>query len=107
MERTPIFLKKCVYISLFAILGVLCATLIHGVVEVLYIQLLLADFERYGLGLSWEVWIYIHNVLAMALWIFGFVFGLYFGSYWWQVIYVRHDYPWRKEKYRWLAKYFD
>ncbi|MEK7636186.1 MAG: hypothetical protein AAB362_00655 [Patescibacteria group bacterium] len=107
MERKLIFLKKYLYISLFAILGVLCASLIHGIVEILYIQLLLADFGRYGLGLSWGVWIYIHNILAIGLWVLGLVLGFYFGRYWWQVMYVRHDYIWRKERRRWLAKYFD
>lgn len=107
MERKATPLKKFSYLALSAFLGILLATVIHAIIEIFVIKLLILNFERFGLGLSWNDWIFIHNAGSAILWIFGFAGGIYFGSYWWQTIYVEHNYPWRKQKYRWLAKYFD
>lgn len=92
---------------LSAVLGFLLASIMHAVIEIAFIGLLISDFERFSLGLSWNDWVFIHTIGAGTLWIVGLVSGLYFGTYWWNIIYIKHDYPWRKKRYRWLAKYFD
>ena len=80
-------MKRNIYIGLFTFLGILVQFLIHAVVEILYIGLLLKDFSRYGLGLSWEKWLMIHQVGAIILFFGGAYLGFRQGKYWWNRIY--------------------
>lgn len=100
-------MKKYLYITLSVILWALLATIAHAGIEIWYIALLLGNFSVYGFGLSWETWFAIHNIFSVILFILGVYAGVRFGTHWWDVIYVKKDYPWRQKKYHWLAKYFD
>ncbi|OGZ45725.1 MAG: hypothetical protein A3C84_04455 [Candidatus Ryanbacteria bacterium RIFCSPHIGHO2_02_FULL_48_12] len=84
--------KRIIYISLFVLLGILLQFVAHAVLEIWYIGLLLNDFERYGLGLSWEVWVQIHSVLSFVFLALGVLFGYQQGKHWWQKIYIEHAY---------------
>ena len=81
-------LKRTVYIASFTILGVLVSFLVHAIVEIWYIGRLIADFETYGLGLSWSQWVMIHHVGAVLLLLLGIMAGLVQGRMWWRIIYV-------------------
>lgn len=89
-------MKKSIYIFLSGVLGVILATIIHGLVEIWYINLLLSDFPKYGFGFSWNTWVIIHNVLSGILWVTGLLVGIQCGFRWWNIIYVEKRYPWRK-----------
>lgn len=80
-------MKKIVYISSFTLLGVLLQFLVHAVVEIFYINLLLTNFEVFGLGLSFATWFTIHNIFAVILLFLGILLGLKQGLYWWRRIY--------------------
>jgi len=80
-------IKKKIYILLFTVLGILVQFLIHALVEIWYIGLLLKDFPSYGLGLSWDNWLMIHNVGAIILFLGGAILGFWQGKYWWKRIY--------------------
>lgn len=84
-------LKRTIYITLFTLLGILLSFLVHAVIEIPVINLLLKDFNTYGLGLSWENWVLIHNISAVILFLLGTYFGYRQGKHWWQAIYVKKD----------------
>lgn len=83
-------MKRAVYILLFVIFGVLLSIIIHSFVELTVISLLLKDFDRYSLGLSWPQWFTLHHILAFVLVAIGVVFGWLQGRFWWRAIYEEH-----------------
>jgi hypothetical protein len=85
-------MKRKIYYLTFTLLGAMFGFLTHALVEVCYIKLLLADFEKYGLGWSWEMWEIIHQVGIGAL-IVGFsAIGYSQGVKWWRILYVQKRY---------------
>ena len=66
-------------ISVFVILGILIQQLIHHMVELWYIDALIRDFDKYGLGLTWENWFLIHHVGSFVLLALGVLFGYALG----------------------------
>ncbi|MDP3740991.1 MAG: hypothetical protein Q8R08_01535 [bacterium] len=90
-------MKRAIYIISFTILGVLLQLLIHGFIETWYINLLVQDYQTYGLGLSWSDWYLVHDVISITLAIAGLAFGFFSGRYWWKQIYVLHRWKqWKK-----------
>ncbi len=81
-------MKRAVYIALFTFLGVLLQFLIHAGIEIPVISLLLNDFERFGLGLTWDQWVMIHNIGTIVLFVVGALAGFFQGKYWWRAIYL-------------------
>lgn len=93
-------MKKNIYVASFIILGILLQQIIHTVVEVYVISLLVSDFDKYGLGLSWDSWFTIHHVATFVLLLIGILFGYFSAKYWWPRLYdengmVRVKKPWR------------
>lgn len=82
--------KKTVYIILFTFLGVLLSFLAHAGIEIWYINLLVSDFQKYGLGLSWGQWYLIHGAGAVILFVAGVWFGFWQGGYWWKRLYEKN-----------------
>lgn len=80
-------MKKIIYIICFTFLGVLLQFLIHAGIEVLYIKLLLSDFQKYSLGFSWNQWLTIHFIATIILLVIGVLFGFWQGRYWWKRLY--------------------
>ena len=79
--------KRSFYIFAFVILGVLLQFLAHALIEIWYIGLLVNDFSKYGLGLSWDFWLWIHGIGSIIFLAVGILFGLWQGKYWWHRIY--------------------
>lgn len=88
-------IKKIIYISLFIFLGIVASFLVHAAIEILAISLLVKDFERYGLGLSWRQWYAIHHIGSALLLFFGIAAGYWQGKYWWKIIYVDKKYDYK------------
>jgi len=84
-------MKKIIFIISFMILGILLQFLAHAAIEAWYIELLVNDFETYGLSFSWGQWYMIHNVGAVLFLVAGIVFGLSQGKYWWHLLYEQKD----------------
>ena len=84
--------KRIVYIASFTILGILLSFLVHAAIEIPVINLLLADFDTYGMGLTWRQWETVHNVGTVVLLALGIIAGYMQGVYWWNIIYVRRKY---------------
>ena len=80
-------MKRNIYIFLFVVLGVILQFLAHALIEMWYIGLLLADFLKYGFGLTWDTWVLIHNVLTVVFFLAGAWIGYKEGIYWWRKIY--------------------
>lgn len=76
--------KRSFYISVFIVLGILLQFLIHAVVEIWYIDLLIQDFSKYNLGLSWNQWFLAHHIGSFVLLIAGTLLGLWQGKFWWK-----------------------
>ena len=93
-------MKKYLYIATFTFLGILLQQLVHAVIEIIAIRLLLSNFPRYSLGLSWETWFQIHTVGTIILLICGIVLGLKAGIYFWPKLYTK-DGVVRKKFLRW------
>lgn len=85
-------MKKITYYITFIFLGILLQFLIHGLLEVWYINLLTKDFNKYSLGFSWNYWVTAHHVGTVILLLTGILFGYWQGKYWWPRIYERKKY---------------
>ncbi len=94
------FAKRALYVCAFTFLGVLLQFLVHVLLELATISLLLRDFDRYGISLSWERWHAVRRVLSALFLIVGAVFGYRWGVFWWRVLYIEHRY----ENLGWWAK---
>jgi len=84
-------MKKSIYIALFIFLGFLLQLVLHGWIELWYIELLTSDFERYDLGLNWNAWFLIHHIGSIIFVVLGIWFGWRQGRYWWERVYVKKD----------------
>lgn len=93
-------MKRAIYIFLFVVFGTLLQFLAHALLEMGVLALLLSDFERYNLGLSWNQWYAVHQMLSLAFLIAGVVLGYRGGVYWWQAIYVEQRY----KQWKWWPK---
>lgn len=82
-------MKKITYISLFVFLGILVSFLIHGILEIIAIEFLLADFDRYNLGLSWAQWFSVHKWGSWLLLLLSVGAGFWQGKHWWHVLYEK------------------
>lgn len=80
---------KHIYIVSFVILGILMQFLFHAGIEIWYIDLLVNNFETYGLGLTWAQWLFIHDIATIVLFIAGGVLGYAQGQHWWKQIYEK------------------
>jgi hypothetical protein len=80
-------MRKFFYIFAFAVVGALAQFIVHGLLEVWYINKLLSDFNTYSLGFSWAQWFVFHRVLSLVLLAAGIALGFWQGRYWWQRVY--------------------
>lgn len=87
-------MKRAFYIFCFTFLGFLLQLLVHAIVETVVLALLLRDFDRYGLGLTWSRWYAVHHTLTLAFLIAGLGLGYRWGVKWWQAIYVEKRFGW-------------
>lgn len=85
-------MKRKIYIILSVILFVLLGALTISVIEFLLIKLVISDFDRYGLGLSWDDIVLIRNSFAILV-LLGFSFlGYFVGQKWWKYVYIDKKY---------------
>lgn len=75
---------------MFSILGILITTILHAVIEIPVIYLLVSNFEKYGLGLSWPQWYTVHHITTVILFIFGISLGAFWGFKFWNIIYEKN-----------------
>ncbi len=93
-------MKRVIYLAAFTVLGALLLFLAHALLEMAVLSFLLRDFDRYGLGLSWNQWYAFHQALGLALLIVGICLGYRWGVFWWQAIYVERRY----KKWKWWPR---
>jgi len=87
-------MKRAFYILCFTFLGFLLQLIAHALLESAVLALLLDDFDRYGLGLSWGQWYAVHHTLTLAFLIVGLALGYRWGVTWWNILYVEKRYGW-------------
>ncbi len=80
-------MKKIIYIICFTVLGIVVQLLVHAVIEILSINLLVGDFQKYSFGISWDQWFIVHYIGTIVLLIAGILLGFWQGIYWWKIIY--------------------
>ncbi len=80
--------KRALYIFLFACLGLMVAYFLYVLSTVATIFLLLLDFPRYGLGLTWKIWTIVGKVWFEIMLVAGCWVGVSLGKYFWRVIYI-------------------
>lgn len=83
------YLKQSIYISAFVLLGLLIATLIHAVVELIALAIIFGNPEQFAETMWWQEWELIHGIFAGGLWFVGFAGGVYGGVKYWDIIYVK------------------
>lgn len=85
-------MKKNIYIILVITLFILLAALFVSSIEFLIIKLMISDFDKYSLGLTWNSLVLIRNTLAITV-LFGFsVLGYFISLKWWKYVYVDKKY---------------
>jgi len=60
----------------------------HAILEVSYLNLLIINFSKYNLGLSWENWYLIYYIIAIILLFISLMVGFLQGKYWWKRLYM-------------------
>jgi hypothetical protein len=75
-------MKRILYILAFGLLGLLFATLVHSVVELIALELIFSD-EVNADSWWWREWETIHAIGAAGLWAGGLLAGLFAGWRWW------------------------
>ena len=75
-------MKRILYIISFGLLGLLVATILHGVIELVTLDLIFNDSANAD-SFWWQEWQLVHAVAGGALWIIGCVLGLLAGYTWW------------------------
>lgn len=80
-------MKKIIYLVVFVIFGLLLAFLVHSILEVWYTNLLIKNFDKYSLGLTWDGWFTVYQVFYFILFAIGGLIGFFQGKFWWQRIY--------------------
>ena len=75
-------MKKILYLAAFGFLGLLVSTLIHGVVELIALDLIFGDPANAS-SVWWREWELIHAAGGSALWTAGLFVGLFAGYKWW------------------------
>lgn len=81
--------KKILYIFLWVILGLMFSIIIHAMIEIPIIYILISDFKKYSLGLSWADWYLIHHVGTAILTILGIFGGAWLGFIAWDKLYEK------------------
>lgn len=82
-------MKKFIYRLLAVILGILLGFMVHASIEMAVIELLMRDFSRFGLGLTWAQWYMIHGLWTIITLAGGALFGWWVGGRWWQFVYIK------------------
>lgn len=85
-------MKRIFYITAFAVLGLLLATLVHAAIEIPILSLITGDFARYQESFIWRYWPIIHGVSGAVLWGAGALGGVIAGRRFWQILYVEKRY---------------
>ena len=81
-------MKKIIYVTLFAFLGLLVATLVHGVIEAPLLWLITGDLDKWGESFVWQNWSFLHRYVGGLIWILGLCGGIYAGFRCWRIVYV-------------------
>ncbi|OGZ33475.1 MAG: hypothetical protein A2Y98_03040 [Candidatus Portnoybacteria bacterium RBG_19FT_COMBO_36_7] len=85
-------MKKIIYIAASMLLFVLLSFILHSAIEIPMISLLTKNFDKYGLGLSWQNWYAIHSIGTFLLAFLGLAAGYFVGRRWWKIIYIEKKY---------------
>jgi hypothetical protein len=65
-------------------LGLIVATLIHAAIEIVALQVIFGNPERFVDTVWWQHWHEIHWYGATLLWLLGFGGGIYLGFRFWR-----------------------
>lgn len=82
-------IRKIIYVVLFTILGVLVSSVLHAVIEIWYVGLLIYNFKKFSMGLSWMHLYLLHNLFTAVFFAAGAAAGFIQGLFWWKVIYEK------------------
>ena len=77
-------MKMFFYVIAFAFFGLIVATIIHAVVELVALELIFGNPARFADTFWWTKWHLLHHTLATLLWFVGFCMGVYYGFKYWK-----------------------
>lgn len=80
--------KKIIYITCWGIVGFLLSFIIHAIIEIPVLFLLMKNFDKFGLGLSWNDWYLIHHILSVIIAVLGIILGVKAGFIAFRKIYI-------------------
>ncbi len=78
-----------VYLALSILLWVLIGMIIHFLLEMPVLYFLGSDYHKYSLGQSFSQWMGLHTFMTVIVWLASIVWGVYFGLYWYERIYLK------------------
>lgn len=93
------FWFKLIYLLVAVIFWLGIGIIFHALVEYPVLYFLTKDFTKFSLGLSYNIWLTIHNIFSFFVLVTSVLAGIYFGLQWYDFIYVKYD-----GKYRRLVK---
>jgi hypothetical protein len=95
--------KKKLYRVLFMVLGLVFGFLVHGIIEQGVIRWMLQDFEQATTVISWNQWLFVHNLGTILLIVGGIWIGYYSALWFWPLLYDKKGKR-RKRTYGWNKK---
>jgi hypothetical protein len=91
-------MKKTIYVISTSFLGLLLATILHAVIEMIALDIIFSNPERFAPTFWWQNWSQVHSIGSNILWLAGLIVGLHLGLRWWEPYGSRPGfYYWKKK----------
>lgn len=85
-------MKRIFYVSAFALLGVLIATLIHAAIELPLLAYITDELDMGKSNWLTEHWWTLHRIGGKVLWLSGALAGYLAGKKFWRILYIEKRY---------------
>jgi hypothetical protein len=77
-------MKKTLYIIATTVLGLLLSLILHAAIEMIALQVIFTQPERYLGTIWWDEWNSLHRIFSTMLSLIGLIVGIYTGLKWWE-----------------------
>ena len=92
-------MKKALYIFSFILFGLILATIVHAILELVALQIIFGNPEQFANTAWWRQWHFIHGAASNFLWLVGLIAGGHYGFKYWE------PYGSKPGFYHWKKKY--
>ncbi len=82
---------KTIYLLAAIIFWFLLGIIFHALAEFPVLYFLSQDFNKFSLGFTYEIWLAIHTMFSVLVWLASLLAGIFFGLQWYDFIYIKYD----------------